>query len=73
MSDNKKPLYGAMLPRSELNELAYGVGKLSTHTLSQWVKAKTNGEYVVVPRKFVFAAIEYLDSDNDIEMVRNFL
>lgn len=49
MNEEKKPLYGVMIPRIELLELTSGITKeISTHSLGQWLKATTKGEYAVI-------------------------
>jgi hypothetical protein len=49
------------------------LSNISPHSLSQWLKSKTSNEYVVVPRAFVASAIEYLEAEHNIEIVREYL
>ena len=40
------------IPREEISKLLWGiVGDISTHSLSMWIKSKTDDEFVVVPRE----------------------
>jgi len=66
-----KQLYGVMIPRLKLLELASGLNnEISTHSLSQWLKAQTNGEYIVLPRDFVIALMDVVDTFFLEEQVR---
>lgn len=58
-----KQLYGVMIPRLKLLELASGLNnEISTHSLGQWLKAETNDQYVVLPRDFVVALMDVVDT-----------
>lgn len=66
-----KQLYGVMIPRIELLELTSGITKeISTHSLGQWLKAQTKGEYVVLPRSFVVALMEVVLTFSDAEQAK---
>jgi hypothetical protein len=63
-----------MISRSEILKLYTGMlSNISPHSLSQWLKSKTSNEYVVVPRAFVAGAIEYLEAEHNIEIVKEYL
>ena len=49
------------------------LSNISPHSLSQWLKSKTRNEYVVVPRSFAASAIEYLEAEHNIEIVKEYL
>lgn len=58
-----KQLYGVMIPRLKLLELASGLNnEISTHSLGQWLKAETDDQYVVLPRDFVVALMDVVDT-----------
>jgi hypothetical protein len=37
------------------------VGDISTHSLSMWLKSKTDNEFVVVPREFVYMTVLFFE------------
>jgi len=50
------------ISREEISNLLWGmVGDISTHSLSMWLKSKTNDEFVVVPREFCILMILFLE------------
>jgi hypothetical protein len=50
------------IPREEVSNLLWGmVGDISTHSLSMWLKSKTDDEWVVVPREFVYMTVSFLE------------
>jgi hypothetical protein len=50
------------IPREEISKLLWGmIGDISTHSLSMWLKSKTNDEFVVVPREFCILMILFLE------------
>ena len=52
-----------MIPRLKLLELASGLNnEISTHSLGQWLKAETDNQYVVLPRDFVVALMDVVDT-----------
>ena len=58
-----KQLYGVMIPRLKLLELASGLNnEISTHSLGQWLKAETDDQYIVLPRDFVVALMDVVDT-----------
>ena len=51
------------IPREEISKLLWGmVGDISTHSLSMWLKSKTNNEFVVVPREFVYMTVLFFEN-----------
>ena len=62
------------ITRAELSALLWGVtSDISTHSLSMWLKSKTNDEFVVVPRSFVFEYIEYLEMERNLNKIKIYL
>lgn len=54
------------ISRAELTELLSSMGSdISTHSLSMWLKSKTNDEFVVVPRSFCLLGFVMLDENRD--------
>jgi len=50
------------IPREEISNLLCGmVGDISTHSLSMWIKSKTDDEFVVVPREFCVLVVSFLE------------
>lgn len=50
------------IPREEISNLLWGmVGDISTHSLSMWLKSKTDNEFVVVPREFVYMTVLFFE------------
>ncbi|NBT86469.1 MAG: hypothetical protein EBT45_08280 [Alphaproteobacteria bacterium] len=50
------------ISREEISKLLWGmIGDISTHSLSMWLKSKTNDEFVVVPREFCILMILFLE------------
>jgi len=49
--------------REEVSNLLWGmVGDISTHSLSMWLKSKTDNEFVVVPREFVYMTVLFFEA-----------
>jgi len=71
MMDNIKD---CRITRAELSALLWGVtSDISTHSLSMWLKSKTNNEFVVVPRSFVFEYIKFLEVERYLHNIKNYL
>ena len=50
------------IPREEISNLLCGmIGDISTHSLSMWIKSKTDDEFVVVPREFCILMVSFLE------------
>lgn len=51
------------IPREEISNLLWGmVGDISTHSLSMWLKSKTDNEFVVVPREFIYMTVLFFEN-----------
>ena len=62
------------IPREEVSSLLWSMGSdISTHSLSMWLKSKTNDEFVVVPRKFILDTVNYLEAEHNLQVVRQYL
>ena len=69
------------ISREEVSKLLWDMaGDISTHSLSMWLKSKTDNEFVVVPREFVYMTVlffeatasEYKDRlPNSLEMLKD--
>lgn len=50
------------IPRSEiLNLYSNSLKEISTHTLSMWLKSKTDNQFIVIERAFIIDAIKYIE------------
>jgi len=50
------------IPREEISKLLWGiVGDISTHSLSMWIKSKTDDEFVVEIREFCILMVSFLE------------
>ena len=50
------------IPRSEiLNLYTSSLKEISTHSLSMWLKSKTDDNFIVIERTFVVDAIKYIE------------
>lgn len=50
------------IPRSEiLNLYTSALNDISTNTISEWLKSKTDNQFIVVERAFVLDAIIYIE------------
>ena len=62
------------ITRAELSTLLWGItSDISTHSLSMWLKSKTNDEFVVVPRNFILEYIEFLETERNLNNLRMYL
>lgn len=51
------------IPREEISNLLWGIdSEISTHSLSMWLKSKSNNEFVVVPREFVYMTVLFFEN-----------
>jgi hypothetical protein len=49
-------------PREEISNLLWGMdSEISTHSLSMWLKSKTDDQWVVVPRDFVDMTVGFFE------------
>ena len=50
------------ISREEISKLLWGmINDISTHSLSMWLKSKTDNEFVVVPREFVYMTVLFFE------------
>ena len=62
------------ITRAELSTLLWGItSDISTHSLSMWLKSKTNDEFVVVPRYFILEYIEFLETERNLNNLKVYL
>ena len=76
------------IPRSEILSLyTSALNDISTHSLSMWLKSKTDNQFVVIEREFVLDAINYIKlnkyTDNflgcnikerwDLELIKSYI
>jgi hypothetical protein len=51
------------ISREEVSKLLWGMaGDISTHSLSMWLKSKTDNEFLVVPREFVYMTVLFFEA-----------
>ncbi len=54
--------YSLTIPRSELLNLYMGtVHEITIHSISEWLKSKTDKQFMVIEREFVMEAIQYIE------------
>jgi len=62
MTENKKKVNDYIITRKEISNLLLNMGdEISTHSLSMWLKSKTNDEWVVMPRFFCEMTITFFE------------
>jgi hypothetical protein len=76
------------IPRSEiLNLYTSALKDISTNTISEWLKSKTDNQFIVVERSFVLDAIIYIERNRytdgflgqdlkerwDLEVIKSFI
>jgi hypothetical protein len=50
------------ISREEISKLLWAmINDISTHSLSMWLKSKTDDEFVVVPREFCVLVVSFLE------------
>ena len=51
------------IPREEISNLLWGMdSEISTHSLSMWLKSKTDDQWVVVPREFICMTVMFFEN-----------
>jgi hypothetical protein len=51
------------IPREEISNLLFSMdSEISTHSLSMWLKSKTDDQWVVVPREFVYTTVLFFEN-----------
>jgi len=65
MTENTRKVKDYIIPREKIKNLYFNMigDEISTHELSMWVKFHTNEEFVVVPRFFCSAMIEFVENE----------
>ena len=54
--------YSLTIPRSELLNLYMGtVYEITIHSISEWLKSKTDKQFIVIEREFVMEAVQYIE------------
>ena len=54
--------YSLTIPRSEILNLYMGtVHEITIHSISEWLKSKTDKQFIVIERKFVMEAVQYIE------------
>ena len=54
--------YSLTIPRSELLNLYMGtVHEITIHSISEWLKSKTDKQFMVIEREFVMEAVQYIE------------
>ena len=53
--------YSLTIPRSEILNLYSGtINEITIHSISEWLKSKTDKQFMVIEREFVMEAIQYI-------------
>ena len=54
--------YSLTIPRSELLNLYMGtVHEITIHSISEWLKSKTDKQFIVIERQFVMDTVQYIE------------
>ena len=54
--------YSLTIPRSEILNLYMGtVHEITIHSISEWLKSKTDKQFIVIEREFVMEAVQYIE------------
>jgi len=54
--------YSLTIQRSELLNLYSGtINEITIHSISEWIKSKTDKQFIVIEREFVMEAIQYIE------------
>ena len=54
--------YSLTIPRSELLNLYMGtLHEITIHSISEWLKSKTDKQFIVIERQFVMDTIQYIE------------
>ena len=54
--------YSLTIPRSELLNLYMGtVHEITIHSISEWLKSKTDTQFIVIERQFVMETVQYIE------------
>ena len=54
--------YSLTIPRSEILNLYSGtINEITIHSISEWIKSKTEKQFIVIERQFFMDAIQYIE------------
>jgi len=54
--------YSLTIPRSEILNLYMGtVHEITIHSISEWIKSKTDKQFIVIEREIIKEAIQYIE------------
>ena len=54
--------YSLTIPRSEILNLYMGtVHEITTHSISEWLKSKTDKQFIVIERQFFMDTVQYIE------------
>lgn len=68
MTENFREVKDYIISRKEISNLYFNMGDgISTHSLSMWLKSKTDDEWVVVPKFFCTQVINFLEEEFEKE------
>lgn len=54
--------YSLTVPRSEILNLYSGtINEITIYSISEWLKSKTDYQFIVIEREFVMEAVQYIE------------
>lgn len=54
--------YSLTIPRSEILNLYMGtLHEITIHSISEWIKSKTDKQFIVIELEFIMGAIQYIE------------
>ena len=54
--------YSLTIPRLEILNLYSGtIKEITIHSISEWLKSKTDKQFIVIEREFVMEAVQYIE------------
>ena len=54
--------YSLTIPRSEILNLYMGtLHEITIHSISEWLKSKTDKQFIVIERQFIMDTIQYIE------------
>jgi hypothetical protein len=54
--------YSLTISRSEILNLYSGtIGEITIHSISEWLKSKTDRQFIAIERQFVVEVIQYIE------------
>ena len=54
--------YSLTIPRLEILNLYIGtINEIIIHSISEWLKSKTDKQFIVIEREFVIKAVQYIE------------